>query len=606
MAEEKRVVIPDDMGKTIAFGATETDKWNVKHDNTLLTKADGSLSVVPPGYNRITNLNTMAGLPSGDGTFCIYGFHNGNDKIPGIMANANATSETQPRWESGETTADYDWNGWVTRAGNQMTVYINHGSATWSSVNDDASAAPAGWSEWRRVENVAPPKTSGGLDCNTISALPQKPWKKGTSVLGQQDGNCVRLVPTENLFQEIGVALSANKLSGEVGDTYHVVATVTNSGESTNEVTDLTINKPALGNYTVSNFRTNTSAGASIERVSDYAYKVKKLATGSTAKVEFDVVANAGGTFQFGAAVNPNTAFDLQSNNNQATITLSARVLTDQSYTPTVDCPAITVRDKTHNKVLMMGGTATVDDVSGNAGRNNIYTARPRTITLTTDVDIQILATRSTTRRAYGHIADETGASIAVDGDFEPGVSRDRGEIASSVEDSIARLVSPREIEVTVGDMFIIYVYMKPKSTQNCKWQWVRLCIEEHPPVPGRTLVPQASYGSAAVITNTVDGVNSRPVDPATYQVIDRNKTYPIGASAGSNPSGLRISTNKIVFTAPGTYRFTGRISDGTYSVGKFGISTANNVTTVVVAQGLTQADNVSITVGGIRFITKL
>lgn len=344
MASEKRVVIPEDMGKTIALGQTEPDKWNVKHDGTLQTLANGALSVVPPGCNLVTNLNTLDGVPAGDGTFCIYGLHNAGSKVPGMVTNMNAVTETQPRWESGDTTADFGWNGWVTRAGNQTTVYVNGGSATWSSVNDSTDGDPTGWSEWRRVENVAPPAapaTSQGLDCNAIQQLPQKPWKQGTSVLGQQDGQCVRLVPTESLFQEVGVALAANKLSGNVGDTYHVVATVTNSGAATNGVTDLTITKPALGSYTVSNFSSSASAGASVERVSDYVYKVKKLGSGGTAKVEFDVVANAGGTFQFGAAVNPNTALDMQSNNNQATITLSARIQQNPDITPSADCPIV-------------------------------------------------------------------------------------------------------------------------------------------------------------------------------------------------------------------------------------------------------------------------
>lgn len=160
MAEEKRLVIPADMGKTIVFGTTEKDKWNVKHDNTLLTKTDGSLSVVPPGCHRITNLNTMEGLPSGDGTFCIYGVHNNKNRIPGIMEDSTSTSETQPRWKAGETAANYDWNGWVIRSEGQLTVYVNEGSATWTSVNDNPGFPATTWSDWRRVENVVPPKTN--------------------------------------------------------------------------------------------------------------------------------------------------------------------------------------------------------------------------------------------------------------------------------------------------------------------------------------------------------------------------------------------------------------------------------------------------------------
>lgn len=228
-----KVVFEQDMGKSIEFGTTETDKWNVKHDDTLTIKADGSLSVVP--------------------------------------------------------------------------------------------------------------QQGGGLDCAAIGALPKREWKKGTTILAKQGSECVQLSALDSIFQEVGVGITANKTNGLTGETYHVVVTVTNTGEGTNDRTNLTITKPALGSYTTNNFTTSKS-GANIARTDDWNYVITGLTRGGTAKVEFDVVPNGVGTFQFGASVNPNSALDQQSNNNRATLTLSATTRTAPAYVPSVDCPFITAK----------------------------------------------------------------------------------------------------------------------------------------------------------------------------------------------------------------------------------------------------------------------
>lgn len=49
MAEEKRIVIPTDMGKTIEFGSKEPDKWNVKIGHGLRVGADGSIEATGGG-----------------------------------------------------------------------------------------------------------------------------------------------------------------------------------------------------------------------------------------------------------------------------------------------------------------------------------------------------------------------------------------------------------------------------------------------------------------------------------------------------------------------------------------------------------------------------
>ena len=79
--------------------------------------------------------------------------------------------------------------------------------------------------------NVEFPEQKSGLDCDAIDALPERTWKKGTTVLAKQDGECVRLQATADLFADIVVALDATKWSMEIekGKTVEstLIATVT-------------------------------------------------------------------------------------------------------------------------------------------------------------------------------------------------------------------------------------------------------------------------------------------------------------------------------------------------------------------------------------------
>ena len=180
----------------------------------------------------------------------------------------------------------------------------------------------------------------GGLDCAAISQLPERAWKKGTTILAKQDDECVRLAPLDSIFQEISVTMTSTQLSGVIGTVHHVVVTVTNLGEGTNDLTDLTIVSPQVNTYTTSNFTNSGSKGVTIERKTDWAYAIKKLGSGAVAKVEFDVTTREAGALQFGASVNPNTALDMQSNNNHTTLTISAFSPTSDEPV-TVDCPLI-------------------------------------------------------------------------------------------------------------------------------------------------------------------------------------------------------------------------------------------------------------------------
>lgn len=497
MANEKRVVIPADMGKTIEFGSKESDKWNVKHDDTLRTKPDGSLSVVAPA-------------------------------------------------------------------------------------------------------------SSGGLDCNTIQTLPQKPWKKGTSVLGQQDGKCVRLVPTENLFQEIGVALSANKLMGFTQEAYHVITTVTNSGEATNALTDLVITKPLLGSYTVSNVHTTASPGATIEKVSDFVFKIKNLGSGGTAKVEFDVTPTSAGSFQFGANVNPNTALDMESNNNAASIILSARIRADVNTAVTVDCPLIRAVDVTSNKQLQSFSdyeysyarvqTLNVYEKAGSIkvklpGATSVVVARTNII----DKFSNVLSTSTTLKSDFKYAAEAahiwTQRNAA-----QPFKSLDNVINDYTWENSILT------VSLAAGQHCVIAY----RGGANCKWQYTHLCVL-HPVTVTRQCVLTSTAPFTTETASPLYTEHSESSERYVDNTIDTNKalysyTSRSGGGGGIPPrSTVEVNDQKIVVQVPKgvakTYTVSATACGSITSnqKGRVAITPTASGATISVAAGATSADNVQL-----------
>ena len=196
-------------------------------------------------------------------------------------------------------------------------------------------------------------EVQSGFDCAAISALPSKPWKKGTTLLAKQDGECIQLAALDSIFQEIGVGIAADKTSAFTGETYNVTVTVTNTGESKNELTNLTVQKPLLGNYEIQDVRTSKQGVDEAETLDQLNYNLKGLAKGGTFILRFSVKANDVGTYQFSATVNPNSALDQNAKNNTDTIILKANTKIDTTYVPSVDCPRITATELDSNTELV-------------------------------------------------------------------------------------------------------------------------------------------------------------------------------------------------------------------------------------------------------------
>lgn len=202
-------------------------------------------------------------------------------------------------------------------------------------------------------------EAKSGFDCSSIDQLPERHWKKGTTLLAKQDGQCVRLSSFDTFFQEIGVGITASRTNGFTGEEYRVVVTVTNTGEGTNELTNLNISKPeGLGvAYDIKDLETSKVQVGEIERVDDFSYNIKNTKKGGTAIIRFTVVPKALGNYQFTAMVNPNSALDKDLGNNTSTIVLNAQTKTDANLEVSQECPIVELTDVATGTVLSQAHT---------------------------------------------------------------------------------------------------------------------------------------------------------------------------------------------------------------------------------------------------------
>lgn len=449
---------------------------------------------------------------------------------------------------------------------------------------------------------------AGGLDCAEIGKLPLAQWKQGTSILASQDGECKRLVPVQNLFQEVGVAIAANKLSGLVGDSYNVVVTVTNSGESTNDLTDLVITKPQLGNYTLQNFRATAAEGADIETVSDLVYKVKGLKSGGTAKVSFTVIANAAGTFQFGATVNPNTVLDLQSNNNQATVTLSVQTPVDTNYVATVECPAMDFVDVETGKQIFVsnpiqiGISQRVPSDLKVSGRTNFY-ANKSSISLKSSQPIGTVVCYSIAAHesfAYGCVIDDHGNSYVVDGDFSLGGVYKNTTASNSSVAGVAVDAATNTITLSNRTDQLIILGVKPKGG-NCDFQYIRIA--------NASPLEKKLTRSLTLNTGNADNVEIYEFSPPQQPVpSDLNVVSPVnivGAFNNRLNQQVRTYTNRVKFKGPGVYTLNvavGTVPSREWSTGLFKVVSEGALITVTINAAVTSADNTTVNVDGITF----
>lgn len=339
----ENAVLARDVGKTIHWERLEDKKLDVNVGNTLTVSKDGVINVDPTKLPRVADKDAR----TGDVTI-----HNpdGNDVVletPRVRIGVNGNwfidgvdTGKPSRGEAGE-------NGVGTRGGDGKSAYqiaVDNGfignEAQWlASLKGD------------KGDKGDASETKTGLDCAAIDALPERQWKKGTVVLAKQDGECVRLASLDSIFQEIGVGISADKTNGFTNESYNVIVTVANTGEGKNTLTNLNINGSSnIEDYEIKDVSFTKSDTDSVEQVNNLTYNINGLKKGGTVKVRFTVVPKVKGTFQFTAAINPNSAFDKDLGNNNATIILYADTISKAIVSE--NCPSITLTEKVSGAVL--------------------------------------------------------------------------------------------------------------------------------------------------------------------------------------------------------------------------------------------------------------
>lgn len=624
MVDEVRVVVPGDMGKTIEFGTTEPDKWNIKHDDSLIIKADGSLSVNDKKCVEVSNLNDpVAGGVGKLGFTCFYKAIEtrsaNRNLVIGMPTNPIADEATQPALTNQNNIASafvsYDQSkqytldvvGYQIATPTEIAQYVDVDGHFWGRQNrggmhtNGSIADNNAWTDWKRLDEL--PQPPNEFD---ISNLPTVAWKKGTEVLVKQDGNLKLMKANESLFQEIGVGITANKTVGDIGDKYHLVVTVTNTGEDTNEMTLLDIIKPQLGNYTMSNFTNRASTGASVEKVTDTQYKVKKLAKGGTAIVEFDVTPNASGTFQFGASVNPNTALDMQSNNNQASIILSARIAANPDLTPSVECPLIDITYKGKKLVGKVASNGSVDIPSRSPVNVFVEKSDLKDVVFDIPQDVTLSIQGNT------FTDDSTNKIVFSNGRY------------SGMYGSVLQVANPTD-NLSGGNPVLYYtfvnhkltftraykyarIYVRPKG-EHCKWQAfdIATTVNKAQGVTYTTDLPHSKVVKSNSLSVTNDPA-TRAEYMSTITVIDSNTVTPTDWVRTSEYRTPLKEEEVLTIKLPKGTVTTGYIDihNGTFSgastTGNLKLNMVNNGTRINVSTttAISSADN--LVYNGIKF----
>lgn len=553
-----KVVITNQDGTTVEIEKPAEFDLSKHVDNKTVRLKDGKLEVIKEKCATVTNLNT---LETSDGNLkqlgisCFTGVFNAVDADAAIGAPVKFGETNVEKSDAitakEDITSGYqlDFTGWQVATSKEVHQYIysrvgaDNVQSGWVRSNDSGMNAdgtlknPNDWGKWVYELNLPEqPAPAAGLDCAAIDALPERPWKKGTVLLAKQDGECVRLVALDSFFQEVGVGITADKTNGLVSDNYKVVVTVSNTGEGKNELTNLNIVGPAdTADYEIKDVSFTKSEADEVEQVDNLTYNIRGLKKGGTVKVKYTVVPKVKGTYQFTAAVNPNSALDKDLGNNNATIILHSD--TASKAIVGENCPAIEIREKESSALLTQVASAqnkTLETVSipveyrdiNRLEYPNIFVNRTtlKGLVLTCNSDVTAVV-RGANVDAKNLDNQRIGTGIGFgtdDGSIYSELVGDIGTASNAyamlnpdttharTTDSI--VVANNEITVT-EDVTELVLLVRPRGA-NCYWQAYLLFSGTTPKTEG------------IKVTNVVGGVltNARTPkvkQPSTYKVND-------------------------------------------------------------------------------------
>lgn len=517
-----KVVITNQDGTTVEIEKPAEFDLSKHVDNKTVRLKDGKLEVIKEKCATVTNLNT---LEASDGNLkqlgisCFTGVFNAADASTAIGAPVKFGETNVEKSDAitakEDITSGYqlDFTGWQVATGNEVHQYIysrigDGVQSGWVRSNDSGMNAdgtlknPNDWGKWVYELNLPEqPAPAAGLDCAAIDALPERPWKKGTVLLAKQDGECVRLTAFDSIFQEVGVGITADKTNGLVSDNYKVVVTVSNTGEGKNELTNLNIVGPAdTADYEIKDVSFTKSEADEVEQVDNLTYNIRGLKKGGTVKVKYTVVPKVKGTFQFTAAVNPNSALDKDLGNNNATIILrsdtASKAITGEN------CPAITIKEKASDATLVQVA-GTLNKQNGDVLIPVEYRDIPRTeysnlfrtrktlqgLVLTCDTEVTAISRgEKVSRSATGLGTDNGSVYTSIAGSVGTGVSSYAQLNPDAVHVTTTDSISISENEITVtDDVTELMLLVRPRGA-NCYWQAYLLFSETDPDVESITL----------------------------------------------------------------------------------------------------------------------
>lgn len=561
-----RVVTPKDLGRGIkANGAKkkyEVDLTQMVDNKTVRVNEQGNLEVIKEKCVQVLDLNNLVdaentGALKRLGSTCFYGDFNAADARTAIGAPVDFgkfdVEKSRAIAAKEDITSGYqlDFNGFQIATDREVHQYIysrvgaENKQSGWVRSNDSGMNAdgslrnPSDWGDWVFELNLpAQPAPKAGLDCEAIAQLPQEQWEKGTSILANKNGKCVRLVPSENFFQEIGVGIAANKVSAYTDEEFEVVVTVSNTGVGKNTLTDWVITKPVGGIYDVKDVRVTSNGADRVETVSEFNYKLHGLSSGGTAIARFKVVPKSTGTFQFSSTVTPNSALDQDAKNNTASITLSATTKADPNYVPSVDCPLIIATELDSNTQLTQlrafdfgkKDTAKAELINyGNlfANRDTLKGLKIRLENASTVVGYTSRYSGST---AYIMSNSRVSAGSSINGDAGQVYSSALATDADAVKTGTGGYTFENGVLTITDDVEVFAVSCRPQGS-NCKWQSYMFSTGITP--TSKTITPSGVVGG----TTTLEDV---------YDLEDKVNNPDI-ARINVIPSDVTVSTTRVV-----------------------------------------------------------
>nr|DAW58940.1 MAG TPA: hypothetical protein [Caudoviricetes sp.] len=620
-----RVVTPKDLGRGIkANGAKkkyEVDLTQMVDNKTVRVNEQGNLEVIKEKCVQVLDLNNLVdaentGALKRLGSTCFYGDFNAADARTAIGAPVDfgkldvEKSRAITAKEDITSGQQLDFNGWQVATDREVHQYIYSSAGAegkqsgWVRSNDSGMNAdgslrnPSDWRDWTFELNLpAQPAQKAGLDCEAIAQLPQEQWEKGTSILANKNGKCVRLVPSENFFQEIGVGIAANKVSAYTNEEFEVVVTVSNTGVGKNALTDWVITKPVGGVYDIKDVSVTSNGVDRVDTVSEFNYKLHGLSSGGTAVARFKVVPKSIGTFQFSSIVTPNSALDQDVKNNTATITLSATTKADPNYVPSVDCPLIIATELDSNAQLVQLRTENVGNNSlartGLDNYGNLFANRETLKGL--KIRLQNASTvvgYSRDYRSYSSFIvsnDRITSGSSVTGDDGLAYGNYLNSSADGIKSGTGGFTFENGVVTITADVEVFAISCRPQGS-NCKWQHYMLSTATNP-ISKVISTSNVTGGSVSIVATYVDEKVTSGDDASRINVIpssvtvDKNKK--INSSVSRSERATRVQ--KLVFrvragtAASLTYTSTNNYAV-THSAGKTTI-TENKITVAADAK---------------------